>query len=97
MESTLLSQVHGSTIALCKPSLKIQNLYAGLVSEVGAFDKMIEKDGHSEPVVRILKAYSVYDVRVGYHPHLATLAKSIVQTNVGHHITLPFSTLFTYF
>ncbi|CAO3624068.1 unnamed protein product [Mucor hiemalis] len=82
MESTLSSQVHGSTISLCKPSLKIQNLYAGLVSEVGAFDKMIEKDGLSEPVVRILKAYSVYDVRIGYHPHLATLVESIVQTNI---------------
>lgn len=87
---TLLSssQEQGSTVvtpitSLCKPSLKIQNLYAGLGSEEGAFDIMIEKDGHSEPVMRILKAYCVYDVRVGYHPHLASLVESILRTNVS--------------
>jgi hypothetical protein len=69
--------------ALVQPSLKSQILYETLVHEKSAFEEMIERDHKdNEALKRVLKAYSVYDGRVGYHPKLATLISPILDTKV---------------
>lgn len=70
-----ISQEQRSTIwkALSQPSLKIQILYDQLSEETGPYDTMIEKDQRDPATIRILKAYSIYDVRVGYHSSLSSL------------------------
>lgn len=74
--------------SLVQPSLKSSLLFDSLSSKGfkgGLYDEMIEKDFPTVEKAclrRILKAYSMYDVRVGYHPKLATLISPLLAVKV---------------
>jgi hypothetical protein len=59
-------------------------LYTQLLQETSAYAVMIDQDSQQfndkETVARILKAYSVYDTRVGYCPGMAYIVSTILST-----------------
>jgi hypothetical protein len=60
-------------------------IYSQLVKETSAFAAMIDQDveqfdDNKEAVARILKAYSIYDARVGYCPGMAYIVSTILST-----------------
>jgi hypothetical protein len=83
-EEKEISQEHRSTMwkALCQPSTKIEILYGQLLNEHGPYDAMIEKEQTDPAMIRILKAYSIYDALVGYHSSLAALVTPLLNSDV---------------
>lgn len=72
--------------AICQTSSEsdVATLYPKFVNQPCAFDAMIDKDVQCLPVdqqesaSRLLKAYSLYDTRVGYYQGMAELLSPIL-------------------
>ncbi|KAI8389332.1 rab-GTPase-TBC domain-containing protein [Blakeslea trispora] len=70
--------------AICQTSKasRAAVIYDQLKNESSAFDTMIEKDiqemNDRECIMRVLKAYSLYDARVGYLPGMAQLVSPLL-------------------